>query len=52
MRYQNGVEIDPDNMTYQQLLQLEEKMGSVSKGLTEQQYKKLPTKICKAGDPE
>jgi hypothetical protein len=22
MRYQNGVEIDPDNMTYEELLQL------------------------------
>jgi hypothetical protein len=38
MRYQNGVEIDPDNMTYEELLQLEENMGSVSKGITEEQY--------------
>ena len=41
MRYQNGMDIDPDNMTYQELLQLEEKMGSVSKGLTQAQIKKL-----------
>jgi hypothetical protein len=41
MRYQNGMDIDPDNMTYEELLQLEEKMGSVSKGLTETQIKKL-----------
>ena len=34
MRYQNGMEIDTDNMTYEELLQLQEKMGSVSKGLT------------------
>ena len=34
MRYQNGVDIDIDNMSYEELLQLEEKMGSVSKGLT------------------
>ena len=41
MRYQNGVEIDPDNMTYEQLLELEDKMGSVSKGLTEEQFGKI-----------
>ena len=35
MRYQNGVEIDTDNMTYEQLLELEEQMGSVSKGIPE-----------------
>ena len=34
MRYQNGVDIDIDNMNYEELLQLEEKIGSVSKGLT------------------
>lgn len=34
MRYQNGIDIDIDNMSYEELLQLEEKMGSVSKGLT------------------
>ena len=38
MRYQNGQEIDPDKMTYEELLELEEKMGSVSKGLTEEQF--------------
>lgn len=43
MRYQNGVEIDPDNMTYEELLQLEENMGSVCKGLTEEQIAQLPT---------
>lgn len=37
MKYQNGIEIDLDNMTYEELLELEEKMGSVSKGLTEEQ---------------
>lgn len=37
MKYQNGMDIDPDNMTYEQLLELEEKMGSVSKGLTIEQ---------------
>jgi hypothetical protein len=35
MRYQNGIEIDPDQMTYEELLELEEKMGKVSKGLSE-----------------
>ena len=33
MRYQNGVDIDPDQMTYEELLELEEKIGIVSKGL-------------------
>jgi hypothetical protein len=47
LRYQNGVDIDPDNMTYEELLQLEEKMGTVSKGLTEEQIEKLPKTICK-----
>jgi hypothetical protein len=34
MRYQNGLEIDIDNMSYEELLELEDKMGSVSKGIT------------------
>lgn len=38
MHYQGGMDIDPDNMTYEQLLQLEEKIGKVSKGLSEEQY--------------
>lgn len=42
MRYQNGLDIDTDNMTYEELLELEEKMGSVSKGLTETQIACLP----------
>ena len=33
IRYQNGVDLDPDNMSYEELLQLEEKIGNVSKGL-------------------
>jgi hypothetical protein len=33
--------VNPDNMTYEQLLQLGEKMGSVSKGLTKEDIKKL-----------
>lgn len=41
MRYQNGVEIDTDNMTYEELLELEEKMGKVSKGITEEQFAKI-----------
>jgi hypothetical protein len=41
MRYQNGVEIDTDNMTYEELLELEEKMGSVSKGITEEQITRI-----------
>lgn len=41
MRYQNGIEIDPDAMTYEQLLELQEKMGSVSKGLSEDQLARI-----------
>jgi hypothetical protein len=43
MRYQNGLEIDTDHMTYEELLELEDKMGSVSKGLTEEQFGKIQT---------
>ena len=41
MHYQGGVDIDPDNMTYQELLQLEEHIGKVSKGLNEDQLQQL-----------
>ena len=33
---------NPDRMTYEQLLELEEKVGNVSKGLTKNQIKKIP----------
>ena len=33
---------DPDKMTYEQLLEMEENMGSVSKGLTKKQISKIP----------
>jgi hypothetical protein len=46
MRYQNGVEIDIDSMSYEELLQLEEKIGIVSKGLNEEQYCKLVKSIA------
>ena len=36
---------DPDKMTYEQLLQLEENVGSVSKGLTNKQISKIPKVI-------
>ena len=35
---------NPDNMTYEQLLELEENVGKVSKGLTKKQIKKIPQK--------
>lgn len=35
MRFQNGIDIDPDEMTYEELLELEEKMGKVSKGISQ-----------------
>jgi hypothetical protein len=45
MRFQAEYEhdIDPDQMTYEELLELEEKIGSVSRGLTPQQLAQLPT---------
>ena len=36
---------DPDKMTYEQLLELEENVGNVSKGLTKKQIKKIPKVI-------
>lgn len=42
MHYQAGMDIDPDNMTYEELLQLEERMGKVSKGITDQDYQAIP----------
>ena len=46
LRYQNGVEIDPDTMTYEELLQLEQKIGNVSKGLSKSQFDKLVKNKC------
>lgn len=45
MKYQNGMDIDPDTMTYEQLLELGDQIGSVSKGLTEEQIKNLKKKV-------
>ncbi|TNV86497.1 hypothetical protein FGO68_gene16304 [Halteria grandinella] len=36
---------DPDNMTYEQLLELGDRMGKVSKGLTKEQRDRLPCKL-------
>jgi len=36
---------NPDSMSYEQILQLEDNMGSVSKGLTKSQFDKLPSVI-------
>jgi len=49
MRFQNGVDIDPDQMTYEELLELEEQMGSVSKGISNEQMEKLSKLIAKGG---
>ncbi len=35
---------NPDTMTYEQLLELSEKLGHVNKGFTEEEIKKIPTK--------
>jgi len=45
--------INPDSMTYEQLLELEEKMGKVSRGLTNEEIKKIPKhKYHKLGKDE
>ena len=41
MKYQNGMQIDLDNMTYEEMLELEE-MGSVSEGQPQEQISTLP----------
>ena len=40
---------DPDKMTYEQLLELEEKVGNVNKGLNEEKIKKIPFITFKKG---
>ena len=40
---------NPDNMTYEELLELEERMGNVSKGLSEEKIKSLPQEWFKKG---
>ena len=42
VHYQGGWDIDIDKMTYEELLELEEKMGKVSKGLSPEVYQQLP----------
>ena len=39
-------EIDVDDMTYEQLLELGEKIGKVSKGITEKQFLELERESC------
>ena len=47
MRFQAEYEhdIDPDQMTYEQLLELEEKIGSVSRGLSAQVLENFPREV-------
>lgn len=47
MRFQAEYEhdIDPDQMTYEELLELEEKIGSVSRGLPLEILEKLPAHV-------
>jgi hypothetical protein len=40
---------NPDNMSYEQLLELGDRVGKVSKGLTKEQVAKLPTKLWRPG---
>ncbi|XP_057481423.1 E3 ubiquitin ligase BIG BROTHER-related-like isoform X3 [Actinidia eriantha] len=44
-----GDDVDPDNMTYEQLQLLEESVGSVNKGLSEQLISRLPYFKYKTG---
>ena len=36
---------NPDTMTYEQLLELSEKLGHVNKGFSEEEINKIPTKL-------
>ena len=40
---------DVDNMSYEQLMEMGEKAGSVNRGLTKGQLLRLPTKRWRAG---
>jgi len=42
---ENPDNINPDQMTYEELLQLEERMGKVSKGLKPEEIKQIPKKV-------
>lgn len=42
--------VNPDEMSYEQLRELEERMGSVSKGLSPEVIRALPTKMCMSKD--
>lgn len=43
-------DVDVDEMSYEQLLELGEKIGKVSKGLTQGQFEKLDRVVCQAED--
>ena len=52
-RFQSEFEdddVDVDEMSYEQLLELGEKIGKVSKGLSEQQFQKLERVVCSVAD--
>ena len=40
----NSGPMNPDNMSYEQLLELEERIGKVSKGMTPEEIAKIPNK--------
>lgn len=42
--------VNPDVMSYEQLLELQEKLGQVSKGFTEEEIKMIPFKKVTAMD--
>ena len=49
---QDGDPSNPDNMTYEQLLELEDKNGKVSKGLRPDQIAKIPLRKWMKGADE
>ena len=44
-----GSDPNPDTMTYEQLIELGDRVGKVSKGLTKEQIAKIPSKAWRTG---
>jgi len=47
--YSDDDGLDPDSMSYEQLLELGEKIGNVKTGLSTFELSKLPVHVCKSG---
>lgn len=46
----NSSNPDTDNMTYEQLIELGDRLGKVSKGMTKEQIALLPSKMWKSSN--